>query len=83
MSDTEQTIQRFVRENLLPHGAEAEIGTTDSLLDSGLIDSMAVLRLVSFIESEFGFEVTDEEVVPDNFETVEAIARLVEGKRAS
>ena len=83
MSDTEQTIQRFVRENLLHHGAEVEIGTTDSLLDSGLIDSMAVLRLVSFIESEFGFEVTDEEVIPDNFKTIEAIARLVEGKRAS
>ena len=83
MSDTEQTIQRFVRENLLHHGTEVEIGTTDSLLNSGLIDSMAVLKLVSFIESEFGFEVTDEEVVPDNFETIEAIARLVEGKRAS
>lgn len=82
MSNTELTIQRFVQKNLLYNAADAEIRVTDSLLDSGLIDSMAVLKLVSFVESEFGLEVTDEEVVPENFETIEAIVRLVESKRA-
>ena len=59
----------------------AAIGPDTSLLDSGLIDSTGILELVSFLESEFGIVVADEEVVPEHFESVRAIAAFVDAKR--
>lgn len=52
-----------------------------SLLDSGLIDSMGVLELVMFLESEFGISLNDDEVVAENLDTIERIAAFVARKR--
>jgi len=52
------------------------------LLENGLIDSLGIFHLVSFLESEFGVEVQDEELVPENFGTIANIAQLVASKRS-
>jgi len=52
----------------------------DSLFKRGLLDSQAVINAVTFCEETFGIEIPDEEVVPENFESVRALSRLV--KRA-
>ncbi len=57
------------------------VGESESLLDSGLIDSTGIYELVSFVESEFDVRVNDEEIVPENFESIESIARFVDAKR--
>lgn len=62
---------------------DTKVGGDTSLLDSGLIDSTGILELVSFLESEFGIQVQDEEIVPENFENVKSIAAFVERKRAA
>jgi acyl carrier protein len=54
----------------------------DSLLTQGIIDSMGLLRLVTFLEQTYGFEATDDDMVPDNFATLEKIRDFVERKRA-
>ena len=59
---------------------ERTVGLEDSLLDSGIIDSLGTLEVVQFLEDEFGIEVTDEEMVADHFESINAIARFVESK---
>jgi acyl carrier protein len=53
----------------------------DSLLESGIIDSLGVLDLVSFIESEFKITVDDEDLTPDNFQTIGRITAFVDKKR--
>lgn len=53
----------------------------DQLLESGLIDSMELMRLVMFIEEHFGVSVPDDRVLQANFETVRAIAAMVESLR--
>lgn len=56
--------------------------TTDTpLLDSGLIDSTGIIELVTFLESEFGIKVADEEIVPENFETISRIMAFIATKR--
>jgi acyl carrier protein len=50
----------------------------DSLFELGLLDSMVVIKTVAFCEDEFGVEIPDQELIPDNFESVRALARLVE-----
>lgn len=55
----------------------------ESLLDRGLLDSMAIVKLIAFIEERFGVQLGDDEFDPDNFETVDAIAKLIEGKQGA
>jgi acyl carrier protein len=57
---------------------------TDSypLLETEAIDSLAVFALVQFIEDEFGVEVGDDDLVIDNFASIEAMAQMVHGKQS-
>ena len=54
------------------------IGPDDSLLESGVIDSMGVLQLVAFLESAHGITIRDDDLMPENFDTIGAIAAFVE-----
>ena len=51
-----------------------------SLIDSGLIDSLGLLNLVDRFEEEFGVEVGDDDLVPENFETIAAMASYVRSR---
>jgi acyl carrier protein len=59
----------------------AELGDETSLLDSGVVDSTGVLEVISFLENEFGIEVADEEMLPDNLDSIAKIAAYVQKKR--
>jgi acyl carrier protein len=58
-------------------------GLTDSasLLDLGVVDSTGVLEIMGFLESTFGVTVEDDEIVPENLDSIERIAAFVERKR--
>lgn len=59
--------------------SDVEIATAN-LLEEEIIDSLGIFTLVSFIEDKFGVTVDPEEVNLDNFETIDAVTKLVEGK---
>jgi acyl carrier protein len=59
---------------------ETRLSNSVSLLQEGIIDSTGVLELVMFVEETFGFTVEDEEIVPENFDSVERLARYVRSK---
>ena len=76
---TKEKIHSFIRENFyLPD----EIALTDdtSLPDQGIVDSTGMLEIISFLERTFAIQVPDDEILPDNFDTVERIAAYVELK---
>jgi acyl carrier protein len=76
----EDRIKTFIEEEL--QNALGETLTPDyPLLQKEVLDSLGLFQLVSFIESEFGVEVADEELVPSFFGSISSIARFVEGKR--
>ena len=80
------SVEARVREFLdgkLVHESDAAIAADESLLDSGILDSASILELVSFLESRFGIVIPDEELLPENFETIGAIVELVEAKGGS
>ncbi|MCG3155496.1 MAG: hypothetical protein DKINENOH_02102 [bacterium] len=56
---------------------------SDSLLATGVIDSLKMLDLISFIENQFNLAVDEDEMMPDNFESVDAITRFIHQKRQS
>ena len=57
-------------------------GPDENLLAQGIIDSMGILSLVSFMEARFGIRTSDDDMVPENFETLEALRAFVERKRS-
>ncbi len=73
------TLREFIESKLL---AGRQIGDSEDLLLSGLVDSLGVMRLVSFIETTFGFKVPAPDIKLANFSTVDAIVAYVE-KRAA
>jgi acyl carrier protein len=56
------------------------VGDEQPLLGGGLIDSLGILDVVSFLESEFNIAVADEELLPKNFGTVRSLAMFVQQK---
>lgn len=52
------------------------LGDEDSLLDTQVIDSLGILELVEFLEETFAIQVTDDELTPENFDSIGALARF-------
>lgn len=55
----------------------------ENLLGSGILDSMSLLKLVTFLEERFGFEVRESEIVPDNFGSLEKLRDYVSRRTTS
>ena len=83
MTSTEAAIHEFLTTEVFYDKDLADLDVEDSLLERGLLDSLAILKTVTFCEEEFGITIPDTDVLPDNFETVKAIAKLVEKQKAS
>ena len=75
--ELERRIREYVPRELLYDRDASGLKDDDSLLGPGLLDSVAILRLVAWIEEEFGVHVPDEDVVPEHVETVRRLADLV------
>ena len=79
--DNRQLIKEFIIENFL-FGATHEMpADEESFIESGIFDSTAILELVAFLESEFKIEVRDEEMIPDNLDSLLKLDAFVERKR--
>ena len=78
MSDNKSRIRAFIEENFL-FGDET-VDDDTSLLDQGLIDSTSILEIVGFLEEDFGVTVADDELVPENFDSIDALASFLERK---
>lgn len=79
--DIEKKVKEFISENFLINNNKNELDTKTSLLEEGIIDSTGVLELVSFIETEFDFTIDDDEVIPDNLDSVENIVNFINRKK--
>jgi acyl carrier protein len=59
----------------------AELTNETSLIEEGVVDSVAMLGMIVFLESEFGIDVEDEETIPENLESISRIAAFVARKQ--
>jgi len=79
MSETEGKVRGFVVENFL-FGKNEGLQNDTSFLDSGIIDSTGILELVSFLEEEFSITIEDEELVPENLDSINNVIAYMERK---
>jgi len=80
-TETINSIREFIEANYLFHDDHAKLTDSQSLLETGLIDSTGVLELVAFLEQQIGITVADADIVPENLDSVQAIATFVDRKR--
>lgn len=81
MEEIKKNVRSYIASNILFNKDGFPYGDSASLLDEGVIDSMNVLELVMFVETNYGFSVDDQEIVPANFDSVENLAAYI-GRKA-
>jgi acyl carrier protein len=79
MEEIKEKVREFVLDAAQRKGLES-VTDDESLTENGVIDSLAIFRLVSFLEDTFGVRIADEEIVNENFRSVKAIDSFVAEK---
>ena len=82
MTATESAIHEFLVNEVFYDKNLKDLKPEDPLIARGLLDSLSILKTVTFCEERFGIAIPDQDVLPDHFESVRAIAALVDRRRA-
>ncbi len=80
MADTRQIIRQFICDNFIV--SDEDFTDDDSMLEKQIVDSTGVLELVAFLEERFGVRVADEEIVPENLDSVSRIGDFIVRKNS-
>jgi acyl carrier protein len=78
--DIKAKVRQYISENILMTGAAADLTDDASLLQRSILDSTGVLELVTFLEDTFHIKVADEEMLPENLDSLNKIAIYVQSK---
>ena len=76
--EAQSKLKHFIVTELMHEEDDDLLDDEEPLLGSGIVDSLGIMRLVSYIEEEFGIEVSEEDLVPEHFQTVNRMAAFVE-----
>lgn len=77
----EQKVREYILDNYLFTDDHSALKNEDSFLEKGIIDSTGILEVIYFIEEDFSINVDDEEMVPENLDSVNNIVRFIEKKQ--
>ena len=80
--DIGASVRRFIAENFLFREEIESLHEDASFLEAGIIDSTGVLELVCFLESSFDIEIADDEMLPENLDSIRAVTAYVQRKVA-
>lgn len=78
--EVESKLRIFILENYLFTDDQSALNNADSFLDQGIIDSTGILELIFFLEESFGVKVQDEEMIPENLDSILNATKFVESK---
>lgn len=81
MNSVEEQLRKYIADNILFSNNGYPYSDDTSFLENGVVDSMNVMELVMFVEETFHVSVKDEEVVPDNFDSIQSLASYVMKKQ--
>ena len=80
---TLEVLEQYIVTDIAADLDKKSLGPDDDLLGTGIIDSMAIFKLVLFLEGTFGIEVNDEDIVPENFQNLNSMVAYVEQRQAN
>lgn len=80
MSAIKEDLRQFIIENFL-FGQLGKLEDNTSFQETGIIDSTGVLELLNFVQMNYGIEISDEELVPENLDSINNLAHFIERKQ--
>ena len=78
--DIKRKLNAFIRDQFLKGAKDVVLNDHDSFLEKGIIDSTGVLELVDYIEETFGIKIDDEELIPDNLDSLDKLKNFISKK---
>ena len=76
--NTKDAIREYIIQEMLKGKSISKLWDDDQLVESGIIDSLGIMSLLSFVEETFAIQIQGEDLIPDNFESINSIAALVD-----
>ena len=77
MDKINDTVKGFIAKEIIHGSVTEELDPELGLLEEGILDSLGLQQLITFLEQQYGITIDDEDLMPENFESVNAIAALV------
>jgi len=75
-----ENLEKVLLTEITVDRGKQSLDPAEDLVDQGIIDSLGVMKLIVFMEETFGIKVNDEEVVPENFRSLNSMTKFVEQK---
>jgi len=73
-------IIKFVKDELIGDEEQSELSDQTNLIDTGIVDSMGIMKLLTYLEDQFSITLNTDELMPENFESIDRICSLLEAK---
>jgi acyl carrier protein len=80
MQDVKKVVRNYILENFLMGDTGAQLEDEHSFLEHHIIDSTGFIELVTFLESNYGIQIKDEEMIPENLDSLQNVGRFIEVK---
>ncbi len=80
--DIKEAIRNYIKTELVNNQEHSNLADSDQLIESGIIDSLGIMKLIGFLEDSLSVQIDDMELVPENFSSIDAISTLVEKKQS-
>ncbi len=80
MSDIKQGLREFISAEMKWDGSASDLTDDYQLLEKEVVDSLGIFKIISFLENEYDIIVDDDDLVPENFNTISSISELVSSK---
>lgn len=81
LEEIQSKIKGYIRENFLYGGNENDLSNEDSFLEKGIIDSTGILELVAFVEETFHIKIWDQDLIPENLDSINNLCKFISGKK--
>ena len=83
MEEAREKIRKYILENFMFTDDETALSNDDSFLEKGIVDSTGMLELIAFIGDEFQITLEDDELIPDNLDSVNRVAAFIQRKKGA
>jgi acyl carrier protein len=80
---TNDIVREFISQEILHGTRGTPLGDVEPLVESGIIDSLGIMSLLSFLEEKFSIQVLGDDLIPENFESVSTIVDLIKRYQSS
>ncbi|MBN2424899.1 MAG: acyl carrier protein [Calditrichaceae bacterium] len=81
MADVKQQVRDYIIENFLFGDTSTQFSDEDSFMEKGILDSTGILEVITFLEESYGIKIEDDELVPENLDSINNIASFISRKK--